>query len=268
MRLKLSLQCAPQSRLHFNHRHALRAVIYHIIERADAEYSDWLHNRGFMATGKKNFKLFSFDLLRGQPYRTDVQRSHLVFESGRVEWTVSFYIDDQLTKFVEGLFQHQVFEVVAVDTKVRFQVQSVQILETPLFTETMRFRAETGICLTEKTESDRYEQFRSPADAHYKQLFLNSLAAKVQAATGEAPPVQKESFGQYLEENVDLKILNQPKMWSTSEPQKGSDKWIKTIGWKYDFALTAPVEWLRIGFYSGFGKLSSGGFGFVLALKS
>jgi CRISPR-associated endoribonuclease Cas6 len=260
MRLKLTLHCPPNSRLHFNHHFALRACIFRIIERADAEYSHFLHEQGFVATGKKNFKLFCFDLLRGLPYRTDVRRSHLIFESGKVEWTLGFHVDEQLTKFVEGLFQNQVFEVVAFDSKVRFQVQSVEILESPVFTETMRFRAESGICLTERTEADRYEQFRSPDDANYKTLFFNSLASKVQAATGENEPITPPQY-------MDLKILSEPKKWATSEPQKGSDKLIKTIGYKFDFELSAPVAWLKIGYNAGFGKLSSGGFGFVRVLK-
>ena len=260
MRLKLTLSCPPNSALAFDHHHTLRAVIYRIIEQADSAYSLWLHEQGFMATGKKNFKLFSFDLLRGQPFRLNNERKHIIFPTGVVEWTLGFYIEQSLAKFIEGLFKNQVFEVATMGTRVRFQVESVQILETPSFTETMRFRCETGICLTEKSEADRYEQFRSPDDTDYTKLFFNSLAAKVYAATGETSPPYSETL-------FDLKILSTPKKWSTLVPQDNGAKPIRTIGYKYDFSITAPLDFLKVGYFAGFGKGTSGGFGWVEVLK-
>lgn len=260
MRLKLILRTQPNSVLAFDHHHALRAVIYRIIERADSTYSHWLHENGFAATGKKNFKLFSFDLLRGQPFRLNNERKEILFPTGIVEWTLGFYIEEPLAKFVEGLFKNQVFEVATLGTRVRFEVQSVQILETPSFAQTLRFRCETGICLTEKTETDRYEQFRSPSDAHYKILFYNSLAAKVQAATGRKPLP-------YSEDIFDLTILTEPKKWSTLVPQDNGAKPIRTIGFKFNFDITAPIDYLKVGYFAGFGKGTSGGFGWVETLK-
>lgn len=260
MRLKLILKTQPNSVLAFDHHHALRAVIYRIIERADSEYSHWLHDNGFMATGKKNFKLFSFDLLRGQPFRLNNERKQILFPTGIVEWTLGFHIEEPLAKFVEGLFKNQVFEVATLGTKVRFEVQSVQILETPIFTKTMRFRCETGICLTEKTETDRYEQFRSPDDANYKTLFYNSLAAKIQAATRQTIPPYSEGI-------FDLKILSEPKKWSTLVPQDNGAKPIRTIGFKYNFEIIAPKDWIAIGFAAGWGKGCAGGFGWTEILK-
>lgn len=261
MRLKLTLKTQPNSVLAFDHHHALRAVIYCIIERADSDYAHWLHENGFMSTGKKTFKLFSFDLLRGQPFRLNFERKQILFPTGNVDWTLGFYIDEPLAKFVEGLFKNQVFEVATLGTRVRFQVESVQILETPPFTQPMHFRCETGICLTEKKETDRYEQFRGPDDADYKKLFFNSLAAKVHAATGETPlPYSKALF--------DLKILTEPKKWSTLVTQDKGARPIKTIGFKYDFSITAPMEYLKVGYLAGFGKGTSGGFGWTEVLKN
>ena len=259
MRLKLTLQCQPNSVLAYDHHHALRAVIYKIFQTADPVFSQWLHERGYDETGKQ-FKLFTFGLLTGKPYQHFKERNCLQFLSGVVEWEISFCVDTQVEKFVEGLFKNQKLEVVAAGTKVVFQVQSVQIMEKPTFTETMRFHAQTGICLTEKTENDRYPQFRHPDDATFKHLFFNNLQEKVRTVLKQdalTPP-------QYL----DLIIGTEPKKWSTivpSEDRNGRD--IKTIGYRFDFEVTAPVEWLRIGYFAGFGGKCSGGFGFCEVLK-
>ena len=254
MRLKLILQTQPNSVLAYNHHYALMAVIYKIIERADPVFSHWLHERGYDARGNKKFKLFTFGLLTGRPFRRDDVRKLLLFPTGVVEWEVSFCVDNQIEKFVEGLFKNQVLEVVAEGTKVVFQVQGVEIMPKPVFTETMRFSAKTGICLPEKTENDRYPQFRSPDDASFKTLFFNNLAAKVQSAF----PNQEMRPPQYL----DLKILSEPRKWSAIVPQEGSDRPIRTIGYKFDFEVTASAEWLELGYFSGFGKGASGGFGY------
>lgn len=260
MRLKLILKTQPNSVLAYEHHHALRAVIYKILERADPVFSEWLHEKGYDAQGNKKFKLFTFGLLTGRPFRRDDTRKQLIFPTGLVEWELSFCVDTQVEKFVQGLFQNQVLEVAADRTKVVFRVEGVEILPKPIFSETMRFRCQTGICLTEKTESDRYPQFRSPDDVHFKTLFFNSLEAKVQSALkGETPILPP----QYL----DIKILSEPRKWSAIVPQEGSAKPIRTIGYRFDFEVTAPVEWLEVGYFAGFGGKSSGGFGYCSVLK-
>lgn len=269
MRLKLILKTQPNSLLAYDHHYALRAVIYRILERADPIFSEWLHNQGYTLKGSKRFKLFSFGLLKGQPYLRDDHRKVLKFPTGIVEWEVSFYVDQQVEKFVEGLFKNQVLEVVAGATKVVFQVQNVQILEKPIFHDTMRFRAETGICLTEKTENDRYAQFRSPHDAPFKDLFINSLKSKVEAAhKHDLPPSQSCLRLNGDAPYCDIKLLSEPRKWSAivpSDEPHGRD--IRTIGYRFDFEITAPAEWLRVGYYAGFGGKSSGGFGYCEVLK-
>ena len=269
MRLKLTLQTQPNSVLAYEHHHALRAVIYKVFQQADPVFSAWLHEQGYERTGKK-FKLFTFGLLTGKPYRPIKikERNCILFPTGIVEWEISFCVDTQIEKFVEGLFKNQKLEVAAAGTKVVFQVQSVQIMEKPQFRETMRFRAQTGICLTEKTENDRYPQFRHPDDATFKHLFFNNLQDKVRTVLKQDALVPLCAGMQDDEPYLDLIIGSEPKKWSTivpSEDRNGRD--IKTIGYRFDFEVTAPAEWLRIGFFAGFGGKCSGGFGFCEVLK-
>jgi CRISPR-associated endoribonuclease Cas6 len=268
MRLKLTLNCPLNSTLAYEHHHALRAVIYKVLQRADPVFSHWLHEQGYDMQGHKKFKLFTFGLLTGKPFRRDDVRKCLVFPSGQVEWVVSFCVDTQVEKFVEGLFKNQRLEVVAADTKVVFQVQSVQILNKPHFTETMIFRSQTGICLTEKTEQDRYPQFRSPNDAVFKQLFFTNLRDKVRAVLNQNEIEASLSVGTPMEQFLDLKILSEPKKWSAIVPaETPGGKDIRTIGYRFDFEIKAPAEWLRIGYFAGFGGKASGGFGFGEVLK-
>ena len=45
MRLKLILKTLPNSVLAYEHHHALRAVIYKVLQRADPIFSEWLHEQ-------------------------------------------------------------------------------------------------------------------------------------------------------------------------------------------------------------------------------
>jgi CRISPR-associated endoribonuclease Cas6 len=254
MRLKLKLSCPPNSTLAYEHHFALRAVIYKILERADPVFSEWLHEQGYELEGIKKFKLFNFGLLTGLPYGHDKVNNRLIFPTGQVEWIVSFCVDKQVEKFVEGLFKSQILEIVAAGTKVVFQVQGVEIMQKPVFSDTMRFRALSGICLAEKTENDRYPQFRTPKDTNFKELFFNSLHNKVQTA------LKTKSA---LPQDLGLKILSEPRMWSAIVPSdQPNGKDTKTIGYRFDFEITAPAEWLSIAYNAGFGRNCSGGFGF------
>lgn len=48
---------------------------------------------------------------------------------------------------------------------------------------------------------------------------------------------------------LDMQILSEPKKWSAivpSETRHGKDIW--TISFRFDFEITAPIEWLEVGF--------------------
>ena len=260
MRLKLILKTQPNSVLAYNHQHALRAVIYKVLHTADPVFSQWLHEKGYEVGEKKAFKLFCFDALRGKPFLFDNQRQLLTFPTGIVEWQVSFCVDEQIEKFVEGLFRQQTLEVVADGTKVVFQVQSVEIVPKPEFKETMRFRVQSGICLAEKTETDKYPQYRSPDDAAFEALFWYNLEGKVRSTLSENEEIRTPQY-------LDLKIVSAVKKWRVTEPSKGSLKPIKTVGYQFDFDISAPIRWLEVGYFAGFGKSTSSGFGFCDVLK-
>ncbi len=67
MRLKLTLSCKKGAALALNNRYELSAILYKIIEKADNEFADWLHNKGYTADGR-TFKLFTFGWLDAYPY--------------------------------------------------------------------------------------------------------------------------------------------------------------------------------------------------------
>lgn len=258
MRLKLTLSCQPYSKLSLNYAYALQAVIYKVLERADPKFSHWLHEKGYDSTGK-NFKLFTFSELRGTRFQTNREQKTICFESNKVEWGVSFYVDEQIEKFVMGLFQQQRLEVVTPTGRVDFDVQNVEIQQVPQFFETMRFRTKMPIFISEKQEGREHAAYLSPTDNNYERLFFSNLESKFKVIHGDENQIDFESFN--------LKILTEPKSRKFDVIKKNLARPISVIGYQFDFEVTAPIEWLRIGYYAGFGGKNSNGFGYCEILK-
>lgn len=258
MRLKLTLNYRPDSTLSLNYHYALQAVIYKVLERADPVFSNWLHEYGYEGTGEKKFKLFAFSPLEGYPYFIDKHKQTIIFRGDTVIWQVSFYVDEGMEKFISGLFQNQIFDVVTPAGRTQFTVQSVEMLAPPNFSTTMRFRATSPICIAEKDENHKHKQYRTPNDVNYDNLFFGNIKDKHKSvnkdSTNDAP-------------TPTLKILSEPRMKGLTLYKKEAAETTKTIGYTFDFEITAPETWLRAGYDAGFGSNNPIGFGFCEVLK-
>ena len=256
MRLKLTLACRPNGILSFNYHYALQAVIYKTLQRADPVFSEWLHEKGYEASGHKRFKLFTFSDLQGF-YKPNFQEQTLQFQTNSVEWGISFCVDAAMEKFITGLFESQRLTVATPKGKIDFEVNNIEIMETPPFAETMRFRATMPICISENQAGRPQAKYLAPHEPNYDTLFLSNLANKYRAATGNTEGVLD---GEVQGANY-LKILSEPRKRGLDTVKADLNRPIKVIGYTYDFEICAPIELLKVGYAAGFGKSSSGGFG-------
>ena len=258
MRLKLTLSCKKGSKIALNNRYELQAVIYSIIEKADSEFSNWLHSQGF--GNDRRFKLFSFGWLDAYPYTYKQGDNFQIATEGKVTWEVSFCVEKIIESFVAGLFQDTHFNLKAgFLEEVSFRVENVEILQAPVFAETMRYTCVTPILIGKKGDYDKQEQYLSPLDTGYAELFLHNLRGKVKAAQGDA----------FIDsENVTFRLLSSPDKVRRKPVTvfKKTGK-VTHIPYSFDFELAAPVEWQKIGFFAGFGKISSQGLGMCRVLK-
>jgi CRISPR-associated endoribonuclease Cas6 len=283
MRLKLQLNCRPNGVLSFNYHYALQAVIYRTLQTADPVFSHWLHEKGYEAYGKKRFKLFTFSDLNGL-YKPNFQDQTLQFQTNSVEWIISFCVDTAMEKFISGLFQNQRLTVATPKGKIDFEVANIEIMETPVFAETMRFRAMMPICISENQEGRPQAKYLAPNEPNYDTLFLSNLANKYRASTGgldvglgisdvgNAPKSEILNPTSNTEGVLDVglrmsdvgnyvKILSEPRKRGLDTVKAELNRPIKVIGYTYDFEISASIEWLKVGYAAGFGKSSSGGFG-------
>jgi CRISPR-associated endoribonuclease Cas6 len=172
---------------------------------------------------------------------------------------LSFCVDEAMEKFITGLFHNQNFAVITSKGSIDFRVEGVEILGTPTFTETMRYRTMMPICIAEQQEGRPQPKYLAPDEPNYAELIFSNLENKCNAAYGQLPTPSPSNRD--ASTVLNFKILSDVRKRGMETVKAELNRPIKLIGYNYAFELTAPIEWQRIGYEAGFGKSSSGGFG-------
>ena len=255
MRFLLSLYANNGKKLPLNYQYELSAATYHIFASANEKYAEWLHDNGFRMENGKQFKLFTFSRLKPERFRILRQSNQMELVSSKVEWQISFLPEKSTQKFVEGLFQKRVFEVGNRQSAVRFQVDSIQMLPSPLFTDTMTFEALSPISVSQRLEDGRDyypqdgEEFST--SEWVRERLLKNLLDKYEVTEGK--PFAGEPY-------FNMMTLSEPK--STLVTIKaGTPQQTKVRGFLCRLALHCPTELMRIAYESGLGEGNSQGFG-------
>ncbi len=257
MRFKLTLFLINSfgRKLPLNYQYEQSAAIYRILAQANEEYTTWLHENGYKLTSGKSFKLFSYSRFGIEKYRILKQSAELEILSDNVVWYISFLPEKSTEQFITGIFNNQQFEVGTRRSNVRFQVQNIEVIPLPVFTETMTYRTLSPVCLALKQEKG-YEQYISPAHPEARRLIRLNLLDKYKASTGDNFPISDFPF--------EIDVLDEPKS-SLITIKANTPEESRVRGFMCRFTLTAPVELQKILYESGCGGKNSQGFGMVEA---
>jgi CRISPR-associated endoribonuclease Cas6 len=126
MQFKLTLLGQKGSLIPINYQYPLSACIYRIIQRADAAYSLFLHEKGHtIGDSHKAFKLFTFSNLSMPCKRID---DRLQLQSTQAEMQIAFHMPETAEKFVIGIFKDQHIEIADRYSKATFTVNQVEAL--------------------------------------------------------------------------------------------------------------------------------------------
>ena len=129
MRFKLILEVNKRAfggMLPINYQYEQSAAIYKILSGADEAYASWLHDNGFRLESGKTFKLFVYSRFKIENFRILRDTERLQIFSDTVEWQVGFLPEKSTEKFIQGVFQDQVFEIGDTKSVVQFIVRSVE----------------------------------------------------------------------------------------------------------------------------------------------
>jgi CRISPR-associated endoribonuclease Cas6 len=237
--------------LPINYQYALSSWIYKVIRLADAQYSKFLHDKGFTVDGR-NFKMFTFSQLDLRPYSIQGNQIHLLGKE--ISLTIRFFVDSSLEHFIRGLFMQQQFSLGDRQGSVDLEVSSIEAVAPVHFKPLMQYHCLSPICVSRLRE-DGSAEYLSPEDGQYGELLLNNLVRKekaLQFAHTEPRPSLPYRF----------KLLNAPRKKGV-HIKEGTAGHTQVIGYLFNFELLAPPELHEIGYHAGFGEKNSMGFGCV-----
>ncbi|MEO5648442.1 MAG: CRISPR-associated endoribonuclease Cas6, partial [Ginsengibacter sp.] len=180
MRFLLTLECKklPAS-LPVNYQYPLSAVIYHIIQNADAEFSAFLHDTGY-GRGFKSFKLFTFsDIIT--PFKMQGDRMQLL--TNKATLSICFYLPGAAENFIRGLFMNQQIEIADKISGVGFHISQIESIA-----EGLDFEANTKIILQPlspvvagiKNEKGHYT-YLDPRDPGFAESLIHNWLQKYKA---------------------------------------------------------------------------------------
>ena len=188
MRFKITL-FAKGKQLPINYQYPLSAAIYKIIDKADKDYAEFLHETGY----GKGFKLFCFSDLRGK-FKAEGDRFNL--QNDTISFEISFHLPEASQNFIKGLFMSQQMDIADKKSRVSGIVQTVETLPNPFAGKKdheivqAKFETASACVAGSKNEKDNYE-FLAPTDPRFAESLLYNWKEKIKSVFPDVDVVQQ-----------------------------------------------------------------------------
>lgn len=253
MRFKLSLLTAKGALLPFNYQYPLSSAIYKIIQRADAAFASFLHDRGYGKEGK-SFKLFTFSDIR-TPFARHGDRMRLL--TGEAELIVCFYLPQAAENFIKGLFMNQQLEIADRGSKAVFHIAQIESIADPAINgDSLVLQPLSPIVVGRKNERGHYD-YRSPEDADFAECLYYNWMEKC-AAVGLPVVVGEEE----PDVSIEVLLFKHPPQQRLITIKSGTEAETKIRGYtKFRLRVAAPVEMLEVPLGAGLGLYNAQGMG-------
>lgn len=183
MRFRITLEIDEgDGMLPINYQYPLSAAIYRIINKGDAEYAKFLHDRGY----GKGYKFFCFSDIR-TPFI--IKGDRFVLKGDGIEVKVCFHLPEAMKNFVQGLFASEKIEIGDKISRQSFIVKGIEGLDSGLG----RFKSNefvniaikpiSPLVVGMKNEKWNYDYLR-PDDERFVDMFIYNWREKIKAFYG------------------------------------------------------------------------------------
>jgi len=191
MRIKLTLRPTNQHcSLPFNYQYPLSIAIYKILQQSSSEYSEFLHNHGYLGLDGKPRKLFTFSKLFILPKRRQTGSFIRIAPQSRVILYVSSpMLADFVQHFVIGLFGNQQMEIAGPKAKSILYIEQVETIPDPEFTSPCYFKMLSPVVVSTQfdTPNGLRTHYYRPLEGQLSEAVRESLIRKHETAYGKPP---------------------------------------------------------------------------------
>lgn len=253
MRIKLTIELInKKENLPLNYQYELSSWIYKMINNSNTDFSNWLHKNGY-SINNKNFKLFTFSNFLIPKFQ--IKNNCIQILSDKIEFIVSFYTEEIPEHFIIGIFKEQELSIGNGNGKANFKIQLVERIKDITFLNEMTYKCLSPIHIINKNSINNKTDHLSPEHKEYEKLFFANLVDKYNSIN-----IGNERIFNLSKCSIELLSHPKSKLITIKSGKKGETK-LKSF--LFDFKMTAPIELQQVGYYAGFGKANSQGFGCV-----
>lgn len=244
MRIKVTMNSVQQTSLELNYNYYVSSMIYKLLQKSDSEYSQKLHEEGYMCGGKK-FKLFTFSNIFPQNYR---RKDNILILKGRTILYISSPKREFVLHLAEGLLSTGKVGIAGSE----FVVETVEILPEPEFEREMHFTCLSPIsCNTVKVIGGKKKAVPCiPGTFKFSENIKNNLLRKYNLLYGKLPQDMS------LEMEFNKRDLDR---YGRGKLIRFKEAYIKAYA--IPFTLRGSTELMKVGYDCGFGDKNSAGCG-------
>jgi len=252
LRFKIILAGLKDKVIKRDHYYLLLGLIYKIMKEIEPEFSDWLHNQGFL-DGNKRFKFFNFSRLLNWKEKIEIINNgkDILFKDN-IAW---FYISSPVKKFAENLTKFLLLNKNVKIGNLDLEVISARAILTEFSDRVETFKTITPIILSKRVETFEHpfyiRAYQSPDEFdHY--ITKNALEKWKIFSGGEPKDYKLEVDREYLKTNgkrTACKVY-----FSKDQILVGSNVPVKVYGDK---------QFIEFLYDVGLGEKNSMGFGMV-----
>lgn len=264
MRLLLRLSAGKGAHVSLNSNYALSSAIYNLLKFGSPEFSNFLHETGFVSNDKV-YKLFTFSI---NYESTELFNGALRLKSPYAFLNISSpRVDDFIKNFVIGTFAKQNIEIYSEFIKTIFKIEQAELIPPPTYSKEMYFKLASPLVLsTHKTGNGHSQQyyFRYDDDINLINLGLEkNLMNKYEAITGS------KYLGDGIkitwdDEYIKNAVSKGKRLSKKVSILKEFDNPIDIVGIFCPFNIAGDIELIKVGYECGFGEKNSMGFGMVI----
>ena len=266
MRVKITAVTQQPATIPFNYNYALHSAIYALIEKSSNEYSQYLHDKGFINKAiNRRFKLFTFSKLFFPSAKISKNGFSNVKE---ISFIFSTPIEQSFEHLILGLFADQTFFLNLAGKKINFFVVQIETLPEPKFNNTINF-----ICLSPIAVSTQREKLDGTLEQHYLD-YMNPKEREYFIENIKKNLINKyQTFYNttYTNNNHEFKFSFDPayiakrqgKISKLIHFKKMKNTTTKIKAFEAPFKITADPALIKIGFETGLGNNNTAGLGCV-----
>lgn len=264
MRVKIKAVTQQPAAIPFNYNYALHSAIYALIEKSSQEYSQYLHDKGFINESvNKRFKLFTFSKLFFPSAKINKNGFNNVKE---INFIFSTPIEQSYEHLILGLFSDQKFYLNVTGKKNNFSVTHVETLLEPEFKSQSKFICLSPIAVSTQREKpngtleQHYLDYMNPEEReHFIKNIKQNLINKYQTYHNKTYKDNTKEFQLSFDptyiakkQGIISKLIHFKKINNTST---------KIKAFEAPFKITTDPELIKIGYEAGFGNNNTVGLG-------